>query len=57
MDYLRTIGSAAVQTLVQKSGLNTPFVLGQKVTAFEGESIWTLYDATKRVRLLSFDQY
>ncbi|KAI0031234.1 armadillo-type protein [Vararia minispora EC-137] len=48
MDYLRTIGSAAVLTLVQKSGLNTPFSLGHKVAAYEGESIWTLYDGTKR---------
>jgi hypothetical protein len=48
MDYLRTLGSAAVSTLVQKSGLTLPFSLGPKVTAFEG--VWTLYDATKRVR-------
>jgi hypothetical protein len=48
MDYLRTLGSAAVSTLVQKSGLTLPFSLGPKVTAYEG--IWTLYDATKRVR-------
>lgn len=48
MDYLRTLGSAAVSSLVQKSGLTLPFSLGPKVTAFEG--VWTLYDATKRVR-------
>ncbi|TFY81796.1 hypothetical protein EWM64_g2211 [Hericium alpestre] len=49
MDYLRTLGSAAVSSLVQKSGLNLPFTLGQKVTSFEGTSnVWTLYDATKR---------
>lgn len=47
MDYLRTLGSAAVLSLVQKSGLNLPFTLGPKVTSFEG--FWTLYDATKRV--------
>ncbi|KAJ7647578.1 armadillo-type protein [Roridomyces roridus] len=46
MDYLRTLGSAAVSTLVQKSGLTLPFILGQKVTAFDG--VWTLYDAKKR---------
>ncbi|KAJ7668446.1 ARM repeat-containing protein [Mycena polygramma] len=46
MDYLRTLGSAAVSSLVQKSGLTLPFSLGPKVTAFEG--VWTLYDATKR---------
>ncbi|KAJ7782912.1 hypothetical protein B0H16DRAFT_1494832 [Mycena metata] len=46
MDYLRTLGSAAVSSLVQKSGLTLPFSLGAKVTAFEG--VWTLYDATKR---------
>ncbi|TFY50780.1 hypothetical protein EVG20_g11332 [Dentipellis fragilis] len=48
MDYLKTLGSAAVSSLVQKSGLNLPFSLGQKVTAFDNTSIWTLYDATKR---------
>ncbi|PFH52048.1 hypothetical protein AMATHDRAFT_141131 [Amanita thiersii Skay4041] len=46
MDYLRTLGSAAVSTLVQKSGLNLPFSLGPKVSSFEG--ICSLYDATKR---------
>jgi SCY1-like protein 1 len=50
MDYLRTIGSAAVQTLVQKSGINSPFALGAKVSAYDNESIWTLYDGKKRVR-------
>ncbi|KAI0058015.1 ARM repeat-containing protein [Artomyces pyxidatus] len=47
MEYLRTLGSAAVSSLVQKSGLNLPFSLGPKVS-FDGNSIWTLYDATKR---------
>ncbi|OCH90251.1 ARM repeat-containing protein [Obba rivulosa] len=47
MDYLRTLGSAAVSSLVQKSGLTLPFSLGTKVTSFENPS-WTLYDATKR---------
>ncbi len=51
MDYLRTLGSAAVSTLVQKSGLNLPFNLGQKVSTFEG--ICTLYEGTKRVCLSS----
>nr|GAT57734.1 predicted protein [Mycena chlorophos] len=53
MDYLRTLGSAAgtlgsaaVSTLVARSGLNLPFTLGQKVSAFDG--VWVLYDATKR---------
>ncbi|KAJ7124964.1 armadillo-type protein [Mycena epipterygia] len=46
MDYLRTLGSAAVSTLVQKSGLTLPFSLGPKVADFEG--VWVLYDATKR---------
>lgn len=49
MDYLRTLGSAAVSSLVQKSGLNLPFSLGQKVTSFDNTSIWSLYDGTKRV--------
>ncbi|XP_006460920.1 hypothetical protein AGABI2DRAFT_69620 [Agaricus bisporus var. bisporus H97] len=42
MDYLRNLGSA----LVQKSGLNLPFTLGQKVLSFEG--LYSLYDAVKR---------
>ncbi|KAG2015871.1 other/SCY1 protein kinase [Coprinopsis cinerea AmutBmut pab1-1] len=46
MDYLRTLGSAAVSTLVQKSGLNLPFTLGAKVATFD--TIYTLYDGTKR---------
>ncbi|KAF8629253.1 hypothetical protein AX17_005832 [Amanita inopinata Kibby_2008] len=46
MDYLRTLGSAAVSTLVQKSGLNLPFNLGIKVITFDG--ICNLYDAIKR---------
>ena len=50
MDYLRTLGSAAVSSLVQKSGLNLPFSLGPKVNSFEGRTIWSLYDGTKRVR-------
>ncbi|OAX38865.1 ARM repeat-containing protein [Rhizopogon vinicolor AM-OR11-026] len=46
MDYLRSFGSAAVSTLVQKSGLNLPFSLGPKV--YSCETFWNLYDATKR---------
>ncbi|KAI0674764.1 ARM repeat-containing protein [Trametes maxima] len=48
MDYLRTLGSAAVSSLVQKSGLTLPFSLGHKVTSFENRTLWSLYDATKR---------
>jgi SCY1-like protein 1 len=51
MDYLRTLGSAAVSTLVQKSGLNLPFTLGTKLP--QVEAYYNLYDGTKRVRLLS----
>jgi len=51
MDYLRTLGSAAVSTLVQKSGLNLPFTLGIKLPQIE--TCYTLYDGTKRVGLLS----
>jgi SCY1-like protein 1 len=47
MDYLRTLGTAAVSTLVQKSGLNLPFSLGSKVAQTDG--YYNLYDATKRV--------
>ncbi|EIN12027.1 ARM repeat-containing protein [Punctularia strigosozonata HHB-11173 SS5] len=48
MDYLRTLGSAAVSSLVQKSGLNLPFTLGQRINAYDNKSIWNLYDAVKR---------
>jgi SCY1-like protein 1 len=51
MDYLRTLGSAAVSTLVQKSGLNLPFTLGLKHPQIE--AYYNLYDGTKRVGLLS----
>ena len=50
MDYLRTLGSAAVSSIVQKSGLNLPFTLGEKVLSFEGKSIWSLHDGIKRVQ-------
>ncbi|KAF8557538.1 ARM repeat-containing protein [Imleria badia] len=46
MDYLRNLGSVAVSTLVQKSGINLPFTLGPKVASCE--TLWVLYDATKR---------
>ena len=51
MDYLRTLGSAAVSSIVQKSGLNLPFSLGKKLPPLDTLSIWTLYDATKRVKI------
>jgi hypothetical protein len=54
MDYLRTLGSAAVSSLVQKSGLNLPFTLGTKVTSFD--TVWNLYDATKRVRVSAVNE-
>ncbi|KAG9099219.1 hypothetical protein FS749_001786 [Ceratobasidium sp. UAMH 11750] len=47
MEYLRSIGSAAASTLIQKSGIALPFSLGERVNN-TGESIWTLYDATKK---------
>ncbi|KAH7908980.1 hypothetical protein BJ138DRAFT_1067846 [Hygrophoropsis aurantiaca] len=46
MDYLRNFGSAAVSTLIQKSGINLPFSLGPKIAS--NETVWNLYDATKR---------
>jgi SCY1-like protein 1 len=49
MDYLRTLGTAAVSSIVQKSGLNLPFSLGRKLPPLDTLSIWTLYDAIKRV--------
>jgi SCY1-like protein 1 len=51
MDYLRTLGSAAVSSLVAKSGLNLPFSLGPVVSTFGESAVWTLYEGTKRVRL------
>ncbi|KIY53084.1 ARM repeat-containing protein [Fistulina hepatica ATCC 64428] len=45
MDYLRTLGSAAVSTIVQKTGLNLPFSLGARV---HNEPFFSMYDATKR---------
>lgn len=53
MDYLKTLGSAAVSSIVQKSGLNLPFSLGRKHPPLDVLSIWSLYDATKKVRSLS----
>lgn len=50
MDYLKTWGSAAVSTIVSKSGLNLPFTLGPKVYT---NPIWTLYEGMKRVCLLA----
>lgn len=48
MDYLRSIGTA----VLAKSGVTLPFSLGNKVAYLEGRSIWTLYEAIKRVRWL-----
>ncbi|KDQ15249.1 hypothetical protein BOTBODRAFT_108853 [Botryobasidium botryosum FD-172 SS1] len=48
MDYLRNLGSAAASSLLQKSGITLPFSLGDKVSYYEGKTIWTLYEATKR---------
>ena len=53
MDYLRTLGTAAVSSIVQKSGLNLPFSLGAKFPPLDALNVWTLYNATKRVFTLS----
>lgn len=50
MEYLRSLGTAAASSLLAKSGITLPFSLGNKVAYLEGRSIWTLYDAIKRVR-------
>ncbi|EPS93604.1 hypothetical protein FOMPIDRAFT_1153884, partial [Fomitopsis schrenkii] len=60
MDYLRNLGLAAVSSLVQKSGLTLPFTTSTKVTSYDGRSIWTLYEGTKRddgspVSIFEFD--
>ncbi|KAF8606368.1 ARM repeat-containing protein [Ceratobasidium sp. AG-I] len=59
MDYLRSLGSAAASTLIQKSGIALPFSLGERVHGY-GDPIWTLYEATKRddsslVSVFAFD--
>lgn len=46
MEYLRSLGSAAASSILQKSGLSLPFWLGEKI---DSRGIWTLHDATKRV--------
>ena len=56
MDYLRNLGSAAASSLLQKSGIALPFVLGERVVSFDGKSIWSLYDAVKRVSLVVSSQ-
>ncbi|CCA73691.1 hypothetical protein PIIN_07644 [Serendipita indica DSM 11827] len=48
MDLLRNLGSAAATSLLQKSGISLPYSLGEKVHDYDGKSIWTLYDATKK---------
>jgi SCY1-like protein 1 len=50
MEYLRNLGSAAASSLLQKSGIAYPFILGDRVSSFDGQTIWALYDAVKRVR-------
>lgn len=50
MDLLRNLGSAAATSLLQKSGITLPYSLGDIVSEYSGKSIWTLYDATKKVR-------
>lgn len=49
MEFLKNLGSAAATSLLAKSGITLPFSLGNKVAYFEGRSIWTLYEAVKRV--------
>ena len=49
MDLLRNLGSAAASSLLQKSGISLPYTLGDVVTEYNGKSIWTLYNATKKV--------
>lgn len=49
MDLLRNLGSAAASSLLQKSGISLPYSLGEKVAEYDGKSIWTLYDAIKKV--------
>jgi hypothetical protein len=57
MDYLRNLGSAAASSILQKSGLSLPFALGEKISGFEGETIFTLHNAVKRVGVLHCQSY
>lgn len=52
MEYLRTLGTAAASSLLAKSGITLPFSLGNKVAHLDGCSIWTLYEAIKKVSVL-----
>ncbi|KAH9037090.1 armadillo-type protein [Lactarius pseudohatsudake] len=46
MDYLRTLGSAAVSSIVQKSGLNLPFSLGKKLPPLDSSQHLDIDDGT-----------
>ncbi|KZT32860.1 ARM repeat-containing protein [Sistotremastrum suecicum HHB10207 ss-3] len=48
MDLLRTLGSAAASSLLQKSGITFPFQIGEKIPEFEANNIWTLHDGIKK---------
>ena len=50
MDLLRSLGSAAVSSIVQRSGLNNVCSLTEKVDFYDGRSIWSLWDGVARVR-------
>jgi SCY1-like protein 1 len=50
MDLLRNLGSAAASSLLHKSGISLPYTLGERVTEYDGKSIWILYDAVKKVK-------
>jgi len=49
MELLRNLGSAAASSLLQKSGITLPFSLGERVSSYNGKSIWTLHDGIKKV--------
>lgn len=47
MEYFRSLGTS----LLQQSGVVLPFAIGSKITDFDNEgTIWSMYDAVKRVR-------
>ncbi|KIM19635.1 hypothetical protein M408DRAFT_196262 [Serendipita vermifera MAFF 305830] len=48
MDLLRNLGSAAASSLLHKSGISLPYTLGERVTEYDGKSVWKLYDAIKK---------
>jgi SCY1-like protein 1 len=50
MDYLKSIS----RVVLGKDIPSFPYNIGEKVDLFEGVSIWSLHDGTKKVKLIIF---